>query len=313
MTMKYNTLVIVLSILVLALSGYIAFREGFDLGASLRETTKGPLPCVPSSTDKPATSRFMIENYGLKGPLHWDYLREGTKQEFLMEGKMQVIVEFLDETTSSGNVDWPNSVIDSLVQAVKDGTWDSVHVSSYGPNVTKHFMDTFEKYPMKGKDVLVVGSRWPWVEALCLVYGAKSITTVDFIVPVLHRDDLRAITIEELDATNEVYDVVISYSSLEHDGLGRYGDPLHPTGDLERMKKLRELVKDDGLFILGIPIGQDALVFNLHRIYGPIRFSLISKGWTVLESVGCSLEEGFKYPIGVSSFCQPVIVLKKSS
>ena len=35
-----------------------------------------------------------------------------------------------------------------------------------------------------------------------------------------------------------IYDVIISYSSLEHSGLGRYGDYLNPNGDLETMDEI---------------------------------------------------------------------------
>jgi len=28
-----------------------------------------------------------------------------------------------------------------------------------------------------------------------------------------------------------LFDMVFSFSSIEHDGLGRYGDPLNPNGD----------------------------------------------------------------------------------
>ena len=36
----------------------------------------------------------------------------------------------------------------------------------------------------------------------------------------------------------DTVDVIVSFSSLEHDGQGRYGDPLDPDGDLVAMKEL---------------------------------------------------------------------------
>ena len=36
----------------------------------------------------------------------------------------------------------------------------------------------------------------------------------------------------QLDNELENFDAVISYSSLEHSGLGRYGDALNPFGDI---------------------------------------------------------------------------------
>jgi hypothetical protein len=39
------------------------------------------------------------------------------------------------------------------------------------------------------------------------------------------------------------FDVVLSISSFEHDGLGRYGDPLNPDGDMAAMRSTRRLLK----------------------------------------------------------------------
>ena len=39
------------------------------------------------------------------------------------------------------------------------------------------------------------------------------------------------------------FDVVMSISSVEHDGLGRYGDPLNPNGDFSAMRSTGRLLK----------------------------------------------------------------------
>jgi hypothetical protein len=39
------------------------------------------------------------------------------------------------------------------------------------------------------------------------------------------------------------FDLVLSMSSFEHDGLGRYGDPLNPNGDIMAMRSTRRLLK----------------------------------------------------------------------
>ena len=49
---------------------------------------------------------------------------------------------------------------------------------------------------------------------------------------------MRTMTVDGLHAAFEQgkeiekYDVCLSISSFDHDGLGRYGDPLDPSGDL---------------------------------------------------------------------------------
>lgn len=57
--------------------------------------------------------------------------------------------------------------------------------------------------------------------------------------------------------------------ALEHFGLGRYGDPLRPTGWRTGLQHLSELVTPGGRLYLGVPIGQPAVEFNAQRIFHP--------------------------------------------
>jgi len=38
-------------------------------------------------------------------------------------------------------------------------------------------------------------------------------------------------------------------------GLGRFGDPINPWGDIEWMKKIQELIRPGGKFYLGVTDG----------------------------------------------------------
>jgi len=48
------------------------------------------------------------------------------------------------------------------------------------------------------------------------------------------------------------YSHIVSYSSIEHDGLGRYGDPLNPFGDLEAMKVFWSLLRVGGILLVAV-------------------------------------------------------------
>jgi hypothetical protein len=65
--------------------------------------------------------------------------------------------------------------------------------------------------------------------------------------------------------------VALSISSFDHDGLGRYGDPLGPDNDLRAMRAARCLLRRQGVLLLTLPVGPDAVVWNLHRRYGALR------------------------------------------
>jgi ubiquinone/menaquinone biosynthesis C-methylase UbiE len=55
--------------------------------------------------------------------------------------------------------------------------------------------------------------------------------------------------------------------TIEHIGLGRYGDPVDPEGDLKAMKELQRVTKKGGSLLFVVPIGRPRIVWNAHRIY----------------------------------------------
>lgn len=55
---------------------------------------------------------------------------------------------------------------------------------------------------------------------------------------------------------------------IEHIGLGRYGDPINPEGDLKSIKELKRVLAKGGSLLFVVPIGGVARIqFNAHRIY----------------------------------------------
>lgn len=59
-----------------------------------------------------------------------------------------------------------------------------------------------------------------------------------------------------------------SMHTVEHIGLGRYGDPIDPNGDLKAIAELERVLSPDGNMLFVVPVGKDAkILFNAHRIY----------------------------------------------
>ncbi|KAB2916244.1 MAG: DUF268 domain-containing protein [Bacteroidetes bacterium] len=56
--------------------------------------------------------------------------------------------------------------------------------------------------------------------------------------------------------------------TIEHVGLGRYGDPIDPMGDLKAINELKRVTAVNGNLLFVTPIGGKAQIqFNGHRIY----------------------------------------------
>ena len=56
--------------------------------------------------------------------------------------------------------------------------------------------------------------------------------------------------------------------TIEHIGLGRYGDPIDPEGDVKACAELSRVLKPGGSLLFVTPVGRDAVIqFNAHRIY----------------------------------------------
>jgi hypothetical protein len=71
---------------------------------------------------------------------------------------------------------------------------------------------------------MYLGSLSPWLEALVLLKGASHITTFDYNKIESHHPQLETLLPNELSAkyfAGQRYDVMATYSSLEHSGLGR--------------------------------------------------------------------------------------------
>ena len=89
-------------------------------------------------------------------------------------------------------------------------------------------LDTFfkEHIELAGKNVIVIGSETPWIEIMALMYDAKTVTSVDYRKIECEDPRIQVMSNSEMieryiSGALIKYDVVISFSSLEHSGLGR--------------------------------------------------------------------------------------------
>mmetsp|Transcript_18459 Transcript_18459/g.26590 ORF Transcript_18459/g.26590 Transcript_18459/m.26590 type:complete len:329 (+) Transcript_18459:35-1021(+) len=204
--------------------------------------------------------------------------------------------------------DWSTNVVEEFMRKPNI-------CGGYRVNTCVVTMETYQHY-INDKVCLVIGSESPWAEAALLNLKAKHVITIEYMEIKTDYPKLTTYhpsTVAELNIKNlwEPVDLIFSFSSLEHDGLGRYGDPLNPFGDLESVARARCLLKPRGILMLGVPMAPDTVLWNAHRTYGKYRLALLTMGFDILDLIGtfCYIEE---HAVRGGDVCQPIIVLQKT-
>jgi hypothetical protein len=117
-----------------------------------------------------------------------------------------------------------------------------------------------------------------------------------------------------------VADCVTCLHTLEHIGLGRYGDELNVDGWKAGFDGLKSLLAPGGQLWLSVPLGQERVEFNAHRVFSPhtiveyadhLSLSLTSlayvknDGLIVASDLASELAElgSCEYALGIFRFC----------
>uniref|UniRef100_A0ACD5GSW4 DUF268 domain-containing protein n=1 Tax=Desertifilum tharense IPPAS B-1220 TaxID=1781255 RepID=A0ACD5GSW4_9CYAN len=225
--------------------------------------------------------------------------------EYTMNGQIrQEFWYFNDDYKQTTPKVYTLAQIESLIQAVAQ------RQSKYYGKMDLHLYEALEKYPIRDRTIAIMGSQYPWYESICLHYGGQP-TVIDYHKIQSQHPGIQTLTIEEYDRHPLQFDAAFSISSFEHDGLGRYGDPLNPNADLQAMQKMKRILKHQGLLFCSVPVGQDKLVWNAHRIYGQNRLPYFLQGWEILDIFGLSLDI-YQEDTGKQAKYQPIFVLRNT-
>lgn len=129
-----------------------------------------------------------------------------------------------------------------------------------------------------------------------------------------NRGDLLALPFE----SNSLHTISCMHT-IEHIGLGRYGDPLDYNGDLKAIQELIRVARPDGAILFVTPVGKPQIIFNAHRIYSfeqirhyfssctLVEFSLITDEGSFIENADTGLVALQQYGCGCFWFKKNVI------
>ena len=234
--------------------------------------------------------------------------------KFTLNGKMQLHVQCQQGggQKQNGNPEvweWSKEYVEDKAKSF--GSCGAYGSSACLDAVTKH--NSF----INGKVGMVLGTQIPWAEGGLLKHGAAKVITQEYNpIRSLHPQVVSITPLEIaqhwLNHQLEPVDFIFTYSSLEHDGLGRYGDPINPYGDLEAISRAHCLLKPGGILFLGFGFGVDVVNYISHRIYGKYRRSVIMHlGWEPIDIVGNYLN-ATTMPLNIGQYDnQAIWVLRK--
>lgn len=223
-------------------------------------------------------------NEGASGPLYLDSLSPAFYYWESLGYQIPILERMFTSSNSRPFLEWDGNLFTTLVATAREeapfAVFDSL--SPYSEAIPQ--LAVLRPY-IQGRKILIVGSESYWLELFSAICGAAEITTVEYreirwsSTPRC-ASKLTTITwdtfTEELDHHIQGYDLILTYSSIEHSGLGRYGDRIMPMGDLFTFLIMSKCLRPHGMTVVAVPTGKDLTHFNAHRIYGEKRIRALA-------------------------------------
>jgi len=123
-------------------------------------------------------------------------------------------------------------------------------------------------YNAKPERHIDIGSRVDGFIAHLAVF--REVEIIDIREINSNIKNIKFIKADVMNMKKELFESCDSLSSLhvlEHFGLGRYGDPIDFNGHIKGFENMYKLLKSSGVFYFSVPIGQQRIEFNAHRVF----------------------------------------------
>ena len=239
-----------------------------------------------------------------------------------------VRAEFCQGFYERRQADWVEHVVDETQGVAADvaGCLAALAAGQRNFSYPRHDEQVFDLLqrlvPERGlKGGADIGCATGCFPAMQLMVGIERCTVFE-VRPTSSNDARVEVRVQDLTYSEDVepeFDLVTCLSTIEHVGLGRYGDPIDPWGDVKMARNLRRLLRPGGIMLLSFPVGRGTVVYNMHRIYSRRRRELLFGDLGVIERARGRSRLGYlrhkaevrrRKPIASS---QPIYVLEKSA
>lgn len=123
-------------------------------------------------------------------------------------------------------------------------------------------------YEQNPKNILDIGSRTDGYVAHIAVFREIDVVDIrDQKSNVKNINFKRADIMKPHKNIHSSYHAVSCLHSVEHFGLGRYGDEVNYNGHLVALDNIYSILKRGGRFYFSTPIGNQRIEFNGHRVF----------------------------------------------
>ncbi len=89
--------------------------------------------------------------------------------------------------------------------------------------------------------------------------------------------------------------------SLEHFGLGRYGDPVDPEACFKCFANIQKKLKVGGRLYISLPIGKERVEFNAHRVFYAETVITCFDALELIE-FSCACEDKIEYNVNIHKY-----------
>eukprot|EP00823_Brevimastigomonas_motovehiculus_P004011 TRINITY_DN2561_c0_g1_i1.p1 TRINITY_DN2561_c0_g1~~TRINITY_DN2561_c0_g1_i1.p1 ORF type:complete len:382 (-),score=67.58 TRINITY_DN2561_c0_g1_i1:229-1374(-) len=252
---------------------------------------KDEIPMNPSSYVPPVQiPGSLLSNYTLDGRVSVSYQYSNARS-----------LSSPTTTATSNYIEWSTARFEETAKKLP--------INAAPPLLTLQL--AFERYPIKNLHVAVLAPLQrptdPFLESMCLLSGARQITTLtspQYSI-ISHHPLVSSLSFKDYYSkirsdtpVVEQFDAIVSFASLEYDGLARYGDPLAPYGDLQTLVKFACVLKPGGLLYLALEIDSkyedgDLVLWNAYRRYGRMRMPFVFRYFRPIEAFGWGSDNHF--------------------
>lgn len=147
-------------------------------------------------------------------------------------------------------------------------------------------------YDKKPKNILDVGSYRDFIYGMLAFH---EVTTIDVRDRKSVFENEKVITCDSksIPLPDNLFDAVVSLCTLEHFGLGRYGDEFDIDGDIKSINEMIRVLKPGGhlIFTTNITNAKPSICFNAHRVYNHEMIKELCAGLTCIDEKAFIMKE----------------------